>query len=87
MTADVRYLWHEAPVPPGLRVTQVYGWLLCPVTARVLLLENAGVFNLPGGTPEAGDHGVLDDPRVGGSCGRPGIRRQPARQAPLGPAR
>ncbi|MHB1594849.1 MAG: NUDIX hydrolase [Streptosporangiaceae bacterium] len=36
------------------------GWLLCPVTARVLLLDNAGVFNLPGGTPEARDHGVLD---------------------------
>ena len=36
------------------------GWLLCPDTARVLLLDNAGVFNLPGGTPEARDRGVLD---------------------------
>jgi hypothetical protein len=29
---DVRYVWHEGPVPAGLPVTQVYGWLLCPVT-------------------------------------------------------
>ncbi len=59
VTADTSYLWHEAPVPPGLRVTQVYGWLLCPDTVRVLLLDNAGVFNLPGGTPEARDDDLL----------------------------
>ena len=60
MIAEVRYIWHEAPVPPGLSVTQVYGWLLCPDTARVLLLDNAGVVNLPGGTPEDRDQGRLD---------------------------
>jgi hypothetical protein len=49
----VRYLWHEAPVPEGLEVTQVYGWLLCPRTGRVLVQEGKGTFNLPGGTHEA----------------------------------
>ena len=29
--------WHAFPVPAGLLVTQVYGWLLCPVTAQVLI--------------------------------------------------
>ncbi len=33
----VRYWWHEAPVPAGLEITQVYGYLLCPVTYRVLV--------------------------------------------------
>jgi hypothetical protein len=51
---DVRYFWHEAPVPAGLEVTQVYGWLLCPRTGRVLIQDD-GAFNLPGGTPEAWD--------------------------------
>ena len=26
----VEYKWHEGPVPAGLPVTQVYGWLICP---------------------------------------------------------
>jgi len=42
-------------VPEGLGVTQVYGYLLCPRTGRVLVQDDAGMFNLPGGTPEAWD--------------------------------
>ncbi|WP_242908832.1 hypothetical protein [Actinomadura terrae] len=55
---DARYLWHEAAaVPAGLRATQVYGYLLCPMTARVLVQDDDGAFNLPGGTPEEEDDG------------------------------
>jgi 8-oxo-dGTP diphosphatase len=47
---------HEAPVPAGLPVTQVCGWLLCPVTGRVLIQEHDdGVFNLHGGRREPGE--------------------------------
>jgi NUDIX domain-containing protein len=53
--SDVRYFWHEAPAPGRLEVTQVYGWLLCPRTSRVLVEDDDGTFNLPGGTPEAWD--------------------------------
>jgi len=50
------FVWHDAPVPAGLPVTQVYGWLLCPVTGRVLIQEqDDGTFSLPGGTPELYD--------------------------------
>ena len=57
------YMWNEAPVPPGLEVTQVYGWLLCPVTGRVLVQEHDdGVRNLPGGGPDPGEdwHATLE---------------------------
>lgn len=30
----VEFVWHDGPVPAGLPVTQVYGWLLCPATGR-----------------------------------------------------
>ena len=33
----------------------MYGWLLCPRTGRVLVQDDDGTFNLPGGTPEAWD--------------------------------
>jgi 8-oxo-dGTP pyrophosphatase MutT (NUDIX family) len=56
---EVQYWWHEAPVPAGLEVTQVYGYLLCPVTGRVLVQDDDGAFNLPGGTPEKEDGGDL----------------------------
>lgn len=52
---EVQYWWHEASVPPGLVITQVYGYLLCPLTGRVLVQDDNGVFNLPGGTPELED--------------------------------
>ena len=52
-------MWHEARVPDGLGITQVYGYLLCPRTGRVLVQDDDGVFNLPGGTPEPEDGGDL----------------------------
>jgi 8-oxo-dGTP diphosphatase len=53
---QIRYVWHDAAVPAGLPVTQVYGWLLCPVTGRVLIQEqDDGTCSLPGGTPEPFD--------------------------------
>jgi hypothetical protein len=42
---DVRYFWHEAPVPKRLEVTQVYGYLLCPRTGRVHVQDDAGTWN------------------------------------------
>jgi 8-oxo-dGTP diphosphatase len=52
----IRYVWHDTAVPAGLPVSQVYGWLLCPITGRVLIQEHDdGVFNLPGGRPEQGE--------------------------------
>jgi 8-oxo-dGTP diphosphatase len=53
---SVEYVWHGSPVPPEIPVTQVYGWLLCPVTGRVLIQEqDDGTFSLPGGRPEPYD--------------------------------
>jgi 8-oxo-dGTP diphosphatase len=52
---EVRYVWHEVPVPPGLVIAQVYGYLLCPRTRRVLVQDDEGSFNLPGGKPESKD--------------------------------
>jgi 8-oxo-dGTP pyrophosphatase MutT (NUDIX family) len=57
--AEVEYFWHETPVPAGLEITQVYGYLLCPRTGRVLVQDDGGVFNLPGGTPEPEDAGLV----------------------------
>jgi 8-oxo-dGTP diphosphatase len=57
--SDVDYLWHEAPVPEGLEVTQVYGYLLCPQTGRVLVQDDEGTWNLPGGTPEDWDSDLV----------------------------
>jgi 8-oxo-dGTP pyrophosphatase MutT (NUDIX family) len=55
---SAQYVWHEGPVPAGLPVTQVSGWLICPLTGRVLIQEqDDGTFNLPGGTPESHDAG------------------------------
>ncbi len=53
--SGVRYLWHEVPVPSELMITQVYGYLLCPRTGRVLVQDDDGAFSLPGGRPEPGD--------------------------------
>jgi hypothetical protein len=52
---DVSYFWHEAPVPQGLEIAKVYGFLICPDTARVLVQEGDGSFSLPGGSPEPVD--------------------------------
>lgn len=52
----VEFIWHDSPVPAGLRVTQVYGWLLCRDTGRVLVQEqDDGTHSLPGGSPEPYD--------------------------------
>ncbi|MFD0684612.1 NUDIX domain-containing protein [Actinomadura fibrosa] len=56
---DVLYFWHEAAVPADVEITQVYGHLLCPQTARVLVQEDEGWFNLPGGTPERWDDDIV----------------------------
>jgi len=53
--SDVLYFWREASVSGGLEITQVYGYRLCPQTGRVLVQGDDGTWNLPGGTPEAGD--------------------------------
>jgi 8-oxo-dGTP diphosphatase len=37
----------------------VYGYLLCSVTSRVLVQDDNGVLDLPGGTPEPEDGGDL----------------------------
>jgi 8-oxo-dGTP diphosphatase len=55
---EVRYFWHEALVSPRLEVTQVYGYLICRETGRVLVQDDDGLFNLPGGKPEPGDEGL-----------------------------
>jgi 8-oxo-dGTP diphosphatase len=56
VAVEFTYAWHERPVPTGLEVRQVYGYLLCPATARVLIQDvGGGKFNLPGGTPEVFD--------------------------------
>jgi 8-oxo-dGTP pyrophosphatase MutT (NUDIX family) len=56
MADEFMYVWHERPVPAGLEIRQVYGYLLCPQTARVLIQDvGEGKFNLPGGTPEVFD--------------------------------
>ena len=47
-------------MPEELEITQVYGYLLCPATARVLVQDDAGSFNLPGGTPEPCDVDLVD---------------------------
>jgi 8-oxo-dGTP diphosphatase len=53
--SEVRYVWHEVPVPPGLVISQVYGYLVCPRTGRVLVVDDEGSFSLPGGKPEPAD--------------------------------
>jgi hypothetical protein len=62
---DVEYFWHEAPVPDGLEVTQVYGYLLRPLTGRVLVQDDDGTWNLPGGTPQAWDTDLTATPAGG----------------------
>jgi hypothetical protein len=58
--SSVSYPWFEAPVHEDLEITQVYGYLICPSTGRVLIQDDHGVFDLPGGTPEAWDSGMSE---------------------------
>ncbi|CUU60990.1 NUDIX domain-containing protein [Parafrankia irregularis] len=46
-------------VPAHLLVTQVYGWLIDDA-GRVLVQDIDGWHNLPGGTPESCDRGLVD---------------------------
>lgn len=45
------YRWIESEVPTGLKVRQVYGFIF-NMDGRILLLEDEGRYNLPGGRPE-----------------------------------
>lgn len=53
-TVDVSFMWCPRPVPQGIPVVQVYGWLLDDA-GRVLVQNTRDRFNLPGGSPESGD--------------------------------
>ena len=45
------FKWVKAEVPRGLEVRQVYGFIFSS-DGRILLLEDEGQYNLPGGKPE-----------------------------------
>lgn len=45
------YQWIESEVPKGLEIRQVYGFIF-NFDGRILLLEDRGKYNLPGGKPE-----------------------------------
>ena len=45
------YEWIDAEVPTRLEIRQVYGFIFS-YDGRILLLEDEGKFNLPGGKPE-----------------------------------
>jgi hypothetical protein len=53
-TDDAEFAWCPQPVPEGVQVVQVYGWLLDDA-GRVLVQDTGTRFNLPGGSPEPGD--------------------------------
>lgn len=47
------YLWHGDQHPPiDLPITQVYGYVF-DAQGRVVIFQDEGVWNLPGGSPEA----------------------------------
>lgn len=46
--------WIAEKVPESLEVRQVYGFVFS-LDGRILLLEDEGTFNLPGGKPENGE--------------------------------
>lgn len=50
----MKALWITAPVPDDLPVRQVYGFLF-DTEGRVLVQDDEGYHNLPGGKPEAGE--------------------------------
>ncbi|MPZ65922.1 MAG: NUDIX hydrolase [Pseudonocardiaceae bacterium] len=53
-TVDVGFAWCPEPVPAGMPVVQVYGWLLDDA-GRVLVQDTGARFNLPGGSPDPVD--------------------------------
>jgi 8-oxo-dGTP pyrophosphatase MutT (NUDIX family) len=48
------------PPAPGLEIRQVYGIVFDGRSGRVVVQEDGERYNLPGGTPEPGDTGLLD---------------------------
>ena len=48
------YRWFDSDVPTDIEVRQVYGFIFGP-HGRILLLEENGQYNLPGGKPEKGE--------------------------------
>lgn len=59
-TTDTIYIWHGGQHPPeAMPIRQVYGYVFDQQARLVLLRDPAGIWNLPGGTPEhedLGDH-------------------------------
>jgi 8-oxo-dGTP pyrophosphatase MutT (NUDIX family) len=51
---DDRFAWFPGPLPGGLAVVQLYGWLFDD-HGRVLVQRTPDGFNLPGGAPEPQD--------------------------------
>ncbi|WP_326771504.1 NUDIX hydrolase [Streptomyces sp. NBC_01445] len=52
--------WVEAwPPPPEFKVRQVYGIVFHPVSGTVVVQDDKGRYNLPGGTPEPEDNADL----------------------------
>ena len=52
--ADVSYRWFEAPVRQDLEITQVYGYLVCPSTGRVLIQDDEEFSTCPEAHPKPG---------------------------------
>ena len=48
------YKWIESRVPEDLEIRQIYGFIFSS-DGRILLLEDEGGYNLPGGKPEKGE--------------------------------
>ena len=50
----VKFIWHEAPIPKDMPITQVYGVLFTD-DGRIMLRVDKGFHGLVGGTPEPGE--------------------------------
>jgi len=51
------YRWIESEVPKELEIRQVYGFIF-DSGGRILILDDEGKYNLPGGRPENGESAV-----------------------------
>ncbi len=51
------YRWIESDVPIELEIRQVYGFIF-DLDGRILILDDEGIYNLPGGRPENGESTV-----------------------------
>lgn len=54
MGIDVQFSWHDAGDIPDAPVNQIYGYIIND-NGAVLLIEDRGKYNLPGGKMEAGE--------------------------------